>query len=113
MEAGGIEHVVIIMALFGQPQLTPAQQLVAEQRQLADQTFDQLVNNFMRMAGEVWNHPSLTPQQVLDACADLPDGTADRDLTGDLETARGLVGTLARFVDLQLPDSSWENTVQP
>ena len=47
--------------------------------------------------------------RVLAACADLPDDRRDRDLTADLEIARDLVAELAGFVDLQLPDSSWEN----
>lgn len=46
---------------------------------------------------------------VLKACADLPAGNHDRDLTSDLEIARGLIASLTDFVDLQLPDSSWEN----
>jgi histidine ammonia-lyase len=46
---------------------------------------------------------------VLDACAELPVDRRDRDLTADLEIARSLIPELTRFVDLQLPDSSWEN----
>ena len=46
---------------------------------------------------------------VLAACAPLPDDRLDRDLTADLDVARGLVGRLTGFVDLQLPDTSWEN----
>ena len=46
--------------------------------------------------------------RVLDACADLPDDRHDRDLTADLEIARRLIPALSGFVDLQLPDSSWE-----
>ncbi|MGH8862054.1 MAG: aromatic amino acid ammonia-lyase [Jatrophihabitantaceae bacterium] len=46
---------------------------------------------------------------VLDACAALRDDPRDRDLTTDLETARGLLGSLTGFVDLRLPDTSWEN----
>ena len=46
---------------------------------------------------------------MLDACDDLPDDWRDRDLTADLEIARGLVAELADFVDLQLPQTSWEN----
>lgn len=47
--------------------------------------------------------------QVLDACADLPGDRQDRDLTADIEVARGLLAPLTAFVDLQLPDTSWEN----
>jgi histidine ammonia-lyase len=50
-----------------------------------------------------------TVSAVLAACADLPDDHRDRDLTADLEVARGLIPSLTAFVDLQLPDSSWEN----
>ncbi len=46
---------------------------------------------------------------VLAACADLSDDRRDRDLTADLDVARRLIGRLTGFVDLQLPDSSWEN----
>lgn len=47
--------------------------------------------------------------EVLDACAELPDDLRDRDLSGDLETARAVLGGLTGFVDLDLPDTSWEN----
>jgi histidine ammonia-lyase len=50
-----------------------------------------------------------TLRDVLAACDDLPEDQHDRDLTADLEIARGLITTLTGFVDLQLPDSSWEN----
>jgi histidine ammonia-lyase len=50
-----------------------------------------------------------TVSAVLAAGADLPDDHRDRDLTADLEVARGLIPSLTAFVDLQLPDSSWEN----
>ena len=53
--------------------------------------------------------PSGLLGRVLDACAELPDDRHDRDLTADLEIARNLVPGLSEFVDLQLPDSSWEN----
>jgi hypothetical protein len=33
-------------------------------------------------------------------CAALPDGLDDRDLTADLDSARAVLGGLARFVDL-------------
>lgn len=46
---------------------------------------------------------------VLRACAELPGALHDRDLTADLELARALVPRLTEFVDLQLPDTSWEN----
>ena len=38
-----------------------------------------------------------------------PRTACDRDLTADLDVARGLVGRLTGFVDLQLPGTSWEN----
>ena len=47
--------------------------------------------------------------EVLAAAADLPDDDHDRDLTSDVEHARQLLPALTQFVDLQLPDSSWEN----
>ncbi|SHF49293.1 histidine ammonia-lyase [Jatrophihabitans endophyticus] len=48
-------------------------------------------------------------RDVLAACAGLADDHRDRDLTADLETARTLIAPLTEFVDLQLPDTSWEN----
>ena len=56
--------------------------------------------------------PTGTLADVLAACAALPDERADRDLTADLEVARDLVASLTDFVDLQLPDTSWENDVE-
>jgi histidine ammonia-lyase len=53
--------------------------------------------------------PGQTLSAVLDACAELPSDAADRDLTADLEIARELLPTVAGFVDLELPVSSWEN----
>jgi histidine ammonia-lyase len=53
--------------------------------------------------------PAATLGDVLAACTDLPDDCRDRDLTEDLEIARGLIGPLVEFVDLQLPAASWEN----
>ncbi|WP_375479315.1 aromatic amino acid ammonia-lyase [uncultured Jatrophihabitans sp.] len=53
--------------------------------------------------------PTETLRAVLDTCADLPTAVADRDLTVDIDIARRLVSKLTRFVDLQLPESSWEN----
>jgi histidine ammonia-lyase len=53
--------------------------------------------------------PTGTLGRVLEACADLPHDMTDRDLTGDIEIARGLIPALTEFVDLQLPDTSWEN----
>jgi histidine ammonia-lyase len=38
--------------------------------------------------------------EVLAECAALPDGLDDRDLTADLDSARAVLGGLARFVDL-------------
>jgi histidine ammonia-lyase len=46
---------------------------------------------------------------VLVACAGLSGDHHDRDLTADLEAARGLLEPLTSFVDLQLPGTSWEN----
>jgi histidine ammonia-lyase len=46
---------------------------------------------------------------VLHACAALPTDVGDRDLTVDLEIARSLVPGLSQYVDLQLPETSWEN----
>jgi hypothetical protein len=45
----------------------------------------------------------------LHACAALPTDVGDRDLTVDLEIARSLVPGLSQYVDLQLPETSWEN----
>lgn len=53
--------------------------------------------------------PSETLAAVLESCAALPSDVRDRDLTSDLDIARGLIGRLTGFVDLQLPDTSWEN----
>ena len=53
--------------------------------------------------------PGGTLRDVLAACAELPVELHDRDLTADLELARGLIPSLTGFVDVQLPDSSWEN----
>jgi histidine ammonia-lyase len=53
--------------------------------------------------------PGNTLRDVLAACAGLPTDQHDRDLTADLEVARSLIASLTDFVDLQLPDSSWEN----
>ena len=50
---------------------------------------------------------------VLDACADLPDDPRDRDLTSDLDSARGLLAALVDFAPIDLPDSSWENDLEP
>lgn len=46
---------------------------------------------------------------VFGACSALPDDPADRDLTVDVEIARGLIGSLAPYAPIDLPDSSWEN----
>lgn len=52
-----------------------------------------------RMRGAV--HPGVLGE-VLSACALLPDEVGDRDLTADLDTARGLLGAVAELVDLRV-----------
>lgn len=47
--------------------------------------------------------------EVLAACDELASDVSDRDLTADIEQARGLFEPLIDFVDLTLPDSAWEN----
>lgn len=53
--------------------------------------------------------PNATLRAVIDTCSRLPTDVDDRDLTLDIETARGLISALTEFVDVQLPVSSWEN----
>jgi histidine ammonia-lyase len=48
---------------------------------------------------------------VMAACESLPSDNTDRDLTVDLDIARSLVAGLARYVELELPVSSWENDI--
>jgi len=48
-------------------------------------------------------------RSVLEACVPLPDARHDRDLTGDIDIARGLLAGLVDFAPIDLPDSSWEN----
>lgn len=47
--------------------------------------------------------------EVAARCAVLDDDAADRDLTGDIETARGLLASLVDFARIDLPEASWEN----
>jgi histidine ammonia-lyase len=46
---------------------------------------------------------------VLAACTALPDDVSDRDLSTDIDIARGLLADLVRHAPIDLPDSSWEN----
>jgi hypothetical protein len=46
-------------------------------------------------------HPGLLGE-VLAACAALPDERSDRELTADLDIARGLLTTLAESVHLHV-----------
>lgn len=53
--------------------------------------------------------PTGTLGEVFAACDGLASDVGDRDLTADIELARGLIAALTGFVDLDLPDTSWEN----
>ncbi|MEO9137719.1 MAG: aromatic amino acid lyase [Jatrophihabitans sp.] len=64
--------------------------------------------NRMRVDG-----PDGPLRAALDACDLLPDDRGDRDLTADLDLAGGLLPDLVAFAPIDLPDSSWENDLDP
>lgn len=90
--------------------------LAARQLLVSAESYELLVAaellNAVRAHRQLGRRPASPLREVLAACAELPDDQRDRDLTADLEVARRLIATLTDFVDLQLPQTSWENDLE-